>query len=202
MTTPDTPADKAEAAAIRRRWVTLGEVVAIAGLVISGLALWSSWSERRADEAQRRVEKTSETRARTAVTLTATPVDGGAALTLRDAAHPVQTVTVRFPAALGIGVQSSAVGPRIEAKWFAQKLLELTDKGADAREGRLPVVIAADYWNGDQHITDTARYDIVWKTQGRLFQGRALRLEGLLLRTRDGSPAKLDAAWSAVKPAG
>ena len=202
MTAPDTPAEKAEAAAIRRRWVTLGEVVAIAGLVISALALWSGWSERRANQQQRRVEKTTETRARTAVTLSATPVDGGAALKLGDAAHPVQSITVRFPAALGIAVQTSAVGPRIEARWFAQKLLALTDRGADAREGRLPVIIAADYWDGDQHITDTARYDIVWKTQGRLFQGRKLRLEALLLRTRDGASAKLDAAWSAVKPAG
>ncbi|MBY0520817.1 MAG: hypothetical protein K2P79_10365 [Sphingomonas sp.] len=198
----DSPAEKAEAAAIRRRWVTLGEIVAIAGLVISALALWSSWSERRADDAQRRVEKTVEARARTAVTLTATVAGGGGALVLADSAHPVQGIVVRFPSALGIAPKSSNVRPRIEARWFAGQLLKLTDKGADEREGRLPVIIAADYWDGDRHITDTARYDIVWRTQGRLLQGRALRLEGLVLHARDGSPAKLDAAWAAIKPAG
>lgn len=193
----ETPAERAEAAAIRRRWVTLGEIVAIAGLVISALALWSSWSERRTDEAARRIEKTTEARTRTAITLTATPVGNGAALKLADPAHPIQGIKVTFPSAIGIGPHSSAAGPQIKARWFAPALLALTDKGPDDREGRLPVIIAADYWDGDRHVTDTARYDIVWRTEGRLLQGRALRLEGIVLRSRDASPAGLDAAWAA-----
>ena len=45
----------AEAAAIRRRWITLGKIVAVAGLIISALALYLSYADRRADEAERMV---------------------------------------------------------------------------------------------------------------------------------------------------
>ena len=27
----------------RRRWINIGEIIAVAGLFISGLALWNSW---------------------------------------------------------------------------------------------------------------------------------------------------------------
>jgi hypothetical protein len=32
-----TPAER------RRRWINIGEMVAVAGLIVSGLALWNSW---------------------------------------------------------------------------------------------------------------------------------------------------------------
>ncbi|HEX8061853.1 MAG TPA: hypothetical protein VF535_01415 [Allosphingosinicella sp.] len=35
-------AERREAAAIRRRWITLGEILAVIGVLISALALWSS----------------------------------------------------------------------------------------------------------------------------------------------------------------
>lgn len=198
---PETPAEKAEAAAIRRRWITLGEIVAIAGLVISALALWSSWADHRADEAQRRAEKRAETKARTLVLLTGTPRHDGSELAISDPAHPIQGITVTFPTALGASPQTSAPSPVIAARWFARKLIMLTDGGPDAQTGRLPVIIASDYWDGDQHITDRAVYDIVWRTEGRMLLGRAIRLEGLLLRER-GTPdqARIDALWSRTAP--
>lgn len=200
--TPQTPAEKAEAAAIRRRWITLGEVVAIAGLIISALALWSSWAERRADDTQRRVEKQREIKAKTAVLLTGTPRRGGEELAVSDLAHPIQGITVTFPTALGLSPQTSAPSPIISVRWFAAKLMTLTDGGPDEQTGRLPVLIASDYWDGDQHITDRAVYDLVWRTHGRMLLGRSLRLEGMLLRER-GKPdqARVDALWSKVAPA-
>ena len=79
----ETPAEKAEAAAIRRRWITLGEIVAVAGLIISALALYLSYADRRADEAERQREKASEEKVRSVVLLTAEPADGGRKLALR-----------------------------------------------------------------------------------------------------------------------
>lgn len=199
---PDTPAEKAEAAAIRRRWVTLGEVVAIAGLIISALALWSSWADHRADEADRRAEKALAAKAKTVVLLTSTPQRGGEELALADAAHPVQSITVTFPTAFGLSPQTSALTPTISARSFAAKLMAMTDGGADRRTGRLPVMIASDYWDGDQHITDRAIYDIVWQTEGRLLLGRSLKLDGLILREREKpDQARVDALWSRVAPA-
>ena len=48
---PTTPEAKAEAAAARRRWLTLAEIVAIAGVVIAGLTLWNNWQGREAEQA-------------------------------------------------------------------------------------------------------------------------------------------------------
>ena len=56
MTEKQTPA-QAEAAAIRRRWITLGEILAVVAVMISGLTFWNSYSERTASEAERAAEK-------------------------------------------------------------------------------------------------------------------------------------------------
>lgn len=192
--------DRSESAAIRRRWITLAEVVAIAGLLISGVSVWMSWSEHRADEHDRQVEQTIAVKARSIVTLTGTSEHGGDQLALKDADHPVQSIDVRFPAALGVDPRSSILEPRIEARWFSGRILAATDKSPDKREGRLPVLIASSYWDGDKPMRDAAIYDLVWQTEGRLLRGRALRLKGILLRERSASPARLDALWAAEKP--
>jgi hypothetical protein len=136
------------------------------------------------------------------VILVGTPASGGASLKLTDAHQSVQTVRVRFPTALGIGTKESSAEPRIDAGWFDGELLKLTDGGPDDREGTLPVLITAEWWDGDQQLSDTSLYDIVWRTRGRTLLGRELTLKGVALRRRmkgDG-PAQLDAAWARAKP--
>ncbi|SDA19554.1 hypothetical protein [Sphingomonas sp. NFR15] len=192
--------ERAESRAIRKRWVTLAEIVAVAGLVISGTTAWLSWSERRSDEQEKHVEKITEAHARALVRLTATPEHGGATLALKDAEHDVQSVDIRFPKALGVPAQNSILSPHIDADWVAKPLLEATKDGPDKREGRLPVLIAASYWDGDQQRTDTAIYDIVWQTEGGLIWGHKLRLKGLMLRERTASVARLDSLWKAERP--
>ena len=44
-TMTDTPAERADAARTRRRWVSLAEVVALAGLLIGALSLYTTWSD-------------------------------------------------------------------------------------------------------------------------------------------------------------
>ena len=39
--------EQAERLAIRRRWINVGEVVAVAGLIIAALSLYLGWSGRR-----------------------------------------------------------------------------------------------------------------------------------------------------------
>jgi hypothetical protein len=207
---PDSAAEraeaKAEAAATRRRWLTLAEVVAIAGVIIAGLTLWNNWQGREADQAEQRaaaVQAANAARAGSVVTLTATPRRGGDALSIKDAQHNIQSIELRFPTPLGIAPQSSTVDLTIEADWFADKLLAATAKGPADQSGRLPVIIAADYWAGDQHMTDRAIYDIVWQSHGRLLRGRALELKGIVLERRHGvTQAGLDARWATLNPKG
>jgi hypothetical protein len=194
--------ERAEAAATRRRWITLAEVVGIAGLLIAALSLWMSWSDRRADQQEKQAEKASETKVKTLVLLTATPEKDGKRLALKDSAHEVQSIDVRFPASLGLAAQSSVLDPRIESSWFADAILKMVEKGSDRRQGRMPVLITSNYWDADQQRSDSAIYDVVWFTEGSFLgvSGRSLRLKGILLRERTASPARLDAIWAAEKP--
>ncbi|CAN5496226.1 hypothetical protein BH09PSE4_BH09PSE4_19710 [soil metagenome] len=198
---PETsPAEKAEAAAIRRRWITLAEIVAIAGLLISAVSLWMSWADHRADQQEKQVERASETKARTVVILTATPERGGDRLALKDAAHPIQSIDLRFPTALGIAPQMTLVDPRIEANWLSRPILKLTDKGPDSAQGRVPVLVTANYWDADQQRADSAIYEVVWASEGRFLRGRVLKLKGAILRERGGSQARLDTLWQHAAP--
>ncbi|MBY8827866.1 hypothetical protein [Hephaestia mangrovi] len=195
---------KAEAAKARRRWLTLAEIVAIAGVVIAGLTLWNNWQGREADQQARALEAASQaSAARTGalVTFTATPKDDGGRLVLDDAAHRIQGIEVRFPTALGISPQSSTLHPEIDADWFEGALLKAIAGGPADQQGRLPVLITADYWDGEQHLSDSAVYDIVWATHGRLLRGRALELRGIVLVRRTGATqAAVDRHWSKIKP--
>lgn len=181
-------------AATRRRWITLAEIVAVAGLLIGALTLYLNWSDRREDSARAQAAAQSEGKSRAIVTLTGTVEDDGRAIALADAAHPLSGASVRFPDALGVAPRDAMPGPRIRAEWFADKLLALTDGGADEREGRLPVLITVSWWDADVRREDGALYDVLWRTEGRMLQGRRLRLTGLVLRERSRSPAAL-ARW-------
>jgi hypothetical protein len=199
MTEPNAT-ERAEARAIRKRWVTLAEIVAVAGLLISATGLWLTWSERRSDDQEKRVEKVTEARTRSLVRLTAVPEHGGESLVLKDAEHDVQSVDIRFPKALGVAAQTSILTPHIEAAWIKDALVEATKTGPDKRDGRLPVLVSASYWDGDQQRTDTAIYDVVWQIEGKLLGGHTLKLKGMLLRERTASAARLDRVWATERP--
>ncbi len=199
MTAP-TPQERKDAAATRRRWVSLAEAVAVAGVIIGALTLWMSWSDRRSDEAAKVATETAEAREKARVDLSATVEDGGRTLALKDERHDLSDAVVAFPKSLGIATQRPSGDPAIDADWFAKPLLTLTDGGPDERTGRLPVLLTVRYWDGDTARTATGIYDVVWKTEGRMMRGRALTLQGLRLRQRGGSQAQLEAAWAREKP--
>lgn len=192
----ETPAERAEKAAIRRRWISLAEWVGIAALLVSAAGLWMSWSDRKADEAERATESSEKS----LVAFTASR-SGSTVLALNDPDHRIQEIDVAFPPALGADAQTGLSSPQIDARWFERALLKVTDKGADNREGRMPVLITATWWDGEKKKTDRAIYQVRWKTSGRLFGGRKLELEGASLAERGGTPARLDALWAKEKPA-
>jgi hypothetical protein len=174
----------------RGRWVTFAEIVGVIGLLISGVSVWLAWSDHRAQQ----VEKASVSRDRTLVTFDADSEHGGASLKLIDRDHPVQRIEVRFPTALAVAPQTVEGQPRIKAEWFDHALLHATQ----AHEGRLPLLVTASYWDGTVERSDAAIYDVVWRSTGRLFRGRTLRLDGLALRQRGGTQARVDAMWKAA----
>ncbi|WP_156347539.1 hypothetical protein [Sphingomonas sp. Leaf22] len=190
--------DAEEARAERRRWITLAEGVAVAGVVIGGLTLWNNVSERRSAEAERTAERASSVKARAALALTATPENDGERLALSAADRRIERIEVRFPPALKVAPKSAVGDVAIAADWVRAPLLAITDGGTDALEGRLPVAVTAVWWDGDTQHRSSAIYDLVFATHGRVVGGRSLKLVALarLEGATAGVGRRLDTLWA------
>ena len=213
MTKPPepSPTEAREAAAIRRRWITLGEVLAVAGLAISGLALWNSYSERTSTQAERAAEKQEQAaekrkekaRAQTLVLKAAPQKDGKAlALTALDPAQAIQSQTIAFPEALGAKPVETVIDPRIEAGWIerAAKAAREAQKGKTSGDRRIPVAITSTFVSGGETYSETALYDIGYTLEeGGLLGGAQVTLLGLSRIERADAKkaqARLDALWA------
>lgn len=196
-----TPEERKEAAAIRRRWITLGEILAVIGVLISGLALWNSWSERSAAEKERAAEKAQQ--ADVSRTLLLKPGGGGKSLSLaaHDPDQAIQGQTLIFPSALAVGAFETTE-PRIEAEWVKRAVKKAQGKDEKVRgDARIPVAITTRFVADGRSFTDAALYDVGYKQSGGgLFDGSEVELKGLSLIER--TPAakaqeRLDVLWAA-----
>jgi len=190
---------KAEAAATRRRWINLGEFVAVAGLIIAAVGLWMSWHDRKADEADRQAERKAEASERSLYVVKSS-MRGNDVVIEPDDRHALGDISVTFPTALGVSPQTSPT-QTIPEGWFKRALLTATDGGADDQEGKLPVLLTVNYMDDDQQRSATGVYDIVWRTKGGglPFGGRSLKVVGMRLHERGGSQKRLDALWAVKK---
>jgi hypothetical protein len=201
-------AQAAEIAAVRRRWVTLGEVLAVVAVVISGLTLWNNWSERNDSEAAKTADaKEASSRAGTLLLLASG--SGERQLTLKPASEEqsVQSQKVTFPTALGVAPAETTGEPRIEAGWFDGPLKKARDAAKlpdDSRgDERLPVVVTTRFLVDGRPYEDVALYDIGYSISGRWLAGHSVSLRGVSLVSRVTGPsaqAKLDARWKKLFP--
>jgi hypothetical protein len=195
-----TPAERKEAAAIRRRWITLGEVLAVIGVLISGLALWNSWSERSTAEKERTAEKAKQASVSRIVILRSSGGGKRLALAAHDPDQAIQSQTLLFPSAFGQGAFETTE-PRIEAEWVKRAVKKANEKaGKVPGDARMPVAITTRFVADGRNFTDSALYDVGYKeSDGGLFEGKDVELKGLSLIGRT-TPAKaraqLDALWS------
>ena len=201
-------AAKAEAAAIRRRWITLGEVLAVVAVIISALTLWNNWSARSDSETARNAEARRASARAVTLVLTAT-ASGDRALALKPASteQSVQSQTIAFPTALGAAPAETTGEPRIEAAWFESALKKARGKAGlpdDSRgDERLPVAITTRFLVDGEAHEDVALYDIGYTISGRWLSGHSVTLRGLSLvsRVRNGNAqAMLDARWAKLLP--
>jgi hypothetical protein len=200
----ETAEERREKAAIRRRWITLGEVLAVIGVFISALALWNSYVERRGNEAERNAENAQKGAVSRTLLLRASGGGKTLALEPRDSDQTIRSQTLLFPTALDTKVDT-IVEPRIEADWVKQAVKKAHDLGRKEAKGpgdaRMPVAITTRFDTGSGTLSDTAIYDVGYKESGGgLFGGTDVALRGLSLVERV-SPAKaqarLDAIWNA-----
>ncbi|HUD30929.1 MAG TPA: hypothetical protein VMQ93_18840 [Novosphingobium sp.] len=205
-------ARSAEEAAVRRRWVTLGEVLAVAAVAISGLTLWNNWSERSATEATKTGEALKASKRAATLVLVTTSVDEER-LTLKPASaeQSVQSQTIAFPTALDLAPVETTGEPRIEAAWFERGLKKARDAAKlpdDSRgDEQLPVLVTTRFLVDGQPHEDVALYDIGYSISGRWLAGHSVALRGVSLVSRvkeTGARARLDARWNTLfaKPPG
>lgn len=188
------------AARTRRRWITLGELVGIAALVISGLSYWDAHRERVATRAL----TPAAVRAGPLV-LTGTVDAAGDRIALKPASADqiVQTQTVRFPSMVRKDVVETTGNAHIEAGWFETGLrAAIRDAKLHSGRHRLPVVIDTVYVSGATTATDHALYDLGYSLHGRLLRPDAVQIEGLSLvhRATGDLQAEADARFVRATP--
>lgn len=189
-----------EAAAIRRRWITLGEVLTVIAVTISGLTLWNSWSQRNDTEASRVAEASQAADKAGTLVLLATG-SGDEELILKPASpdQSVQGQTIAFPAPLGLAPVETTGEPRIEAGWFEhalKKARNVTKLPDDSRgDAKLPILVTTHFLvNGKGH-RDVSLYDVGYTITGRWLGGHRLALRGVSLVSRNATARALDTRW-------
>jgi hypothetical protein len=201
MAEGESPAQAAEAAAIRRRWITLGEILAVIAVLISGLTLWNSYSERSATASERAAAKQKEEARSQALVLKAEGRGRKLALSALDPGQAIQSQTIAFPSPLGIRPIQALVEPRIEAGWIKSAVKKARSAGSDGKSAgdlRMPVAITTRFINGGRDYVDVAVYDVGYRRESGLLGGSEIELLGVSMVERvsgRGAQARLDSRW-------
>lgn len=158
----------------RRRWINLGELIAIAALIVSALGVWITWKGSQTDKPTRVVEQ----RQPIPLTLRAKREDDGERLSISpvEAAHALEGLTITIAGAAPISVGSDG---ELDAD-DVQAALSGHDKEPKNRTLPVSVRIEARYveMGRDRRSSGTYTLRYVWKSGG-MFSGRSLHLVGL-----------------------
>jgi hypothetical protein len=209
--TPETPkpetlkeARAAEAAAIRRRWITLGEMLAVLAVGISALTLYLNWADKKDERADKAAQSRKASSRAAILVLNADMVkDDRIALKTTDPDQVVQSQTILFPRALGIAPVDTTGDPRIEADWFESALKKARAKAKlpddSVGDERLPVAITTRFVVGGDAHENVALYDIGYGIKGGWIAGHSVSLRGLsrvdTLKSA-AAQARIDARWA------
>ena len=158
----------------RRRWINLGEVIAIAALAVSAIGVWVAWKSSKNDGPTRVVEQ----RQAIPLTLRARREDDGRRLEISpiESSHALEslTVTIQGASPISIGSDGELAASDVESA--------LSDRGEEPKNRTLSVraKIDARYVEMGKEKSSSGSYTLryQWKSGG-LFSGRSLHLVGL-----------------------
>ena len=156
----------------RMRWVTLGEAIAIAALIVSGLGLYREWSKPD-DKPTTVVEKD---RASIPLALRGRTEEQGRSMEITpvESSHALDSLT--------IVVGSSKIELGSDGQLSAGQVEDALGKADKDARGhlRLPVRISARYVEAGADKSATGSYTITYKwVGGGLFNDKSLRLVSL-----------------------
>lgn len=161
----------------RRRLISLGELIALAALVVSALGLWISWKGSDDDKPTRIVEQ----RQPIPLALRAKAQDGGRKLEISpvENGHALESLAVTLPGAAPIQVGS-------DGELSASEVEAALRAGDNKPKGRTLAVrarIDARYVEGGADRRGGGNYTLRYRWEGSgLFGGRSLKLVGLSRR--------------------
>jgi hypothetical protein len=158
----------------RRRWISFGELIALAALAVSAAGVWIAWKANSKDEPTRVVEQ----RTSVPLALRGTVENDGRTLIVApaDPSHALQSLTVTIKGASSIEAGSDG---RISARDIESALKDGPKESKEAVQ-RVPVRINAHYVEGGADRRGGGNYVLRYKWEGGgLFGGRSLRLVGL-----------------------
>ena len=158
----------------RRRWINLGEVIAIAALIVSAAGVWIAWKSSNNDKPTRVVEQRSSV----PLALRGTVDSDGRTLTIvpADPSHALESlkVTIRGAAAIEVGSDGRLSASDVESA------LKGHEKEAKDVTHSVPLRIDARYVEAGTDRRGGGAYVLRYKWEGgRLFGGRSLRLIGI-----------------------
>lgn len=157
-----------------RRWVTLGEVIALAALIVSAVGVWIAWKSSNQDKSTRVVEQRSSV----PLALRGTASPDGRTLTIlpADPSHALESLTVAIKGGSKIDVGSDG---RLVAS-DVESALKDHDKQAKDTTYNVAVRIDAQYVESGADRRGGGNYVLRYKWEGGgLFGGRSLRLLSL-----------------------
>ena len=153
----------------RLRWLTLGEAIAIAALILSGLGLWHEWNKRENPKVI--VEKPTSI----PLALRGRAADNGRTLEIApiEDGHALQSMTLTVPTS-GSVIEIGSDG-EVSSRAIESALNTVGDR--DEGPHRLNVRISARYVEAGADKTATGAYVLTYKWEdGGLFSGKSLRL--------------------------
>jgi hypothetical protein len=157
----------------KRRWISFGETIALAALVVSALGVWIAWKTSGNDQPTKVVEQ----RQAIPLTLRGKADRDGRQLEISpvESGHALQSLrlTITGAAPIEIGSDGSLSAGDLETA--------LKDRDKDARGGRsVPVRIDARYVEMGKDRRASGNYVLRYRWEGGgLLGGRSLRLAGL-----------------------
>lgn len=158
----------------RRRWVTFGELIALAALIVSAIGVWISWKSSGNDKPERIVEQ----RQSVPLTLRAKRENDGTALEISpvEESHALESLTVTFAGASPISVGSDG---ELDAS-AVESALKAHENEPKDHSLSIRARIDAHYVEAgkDRQASGTYTLRYMWKGGG-LFGGRSLRLLSL-----------------------
>jgi len=158
----------------RRRLINLGELIALAALIVSAFGVWIAWKSSNQDKPTRVVEQHQSI----PLTLRAKRQDDGRSLEISpvEESHGLESLTVTLPGASPIQVGSDG---ELAASDVESALKSRDDEAKDRTLG-VPVRIDTRYVEMGKERRANGSYTLryTWKGGG-LFGGRSLHLVGL-----------------------